>query len=108
MTPAGKRDKLVTFVRPATTTNDYNEPVEGSPTTLTRAFARVRFGTGQERREAAQEAASMAATFECLLTPTLAAVQMTDRITFDGATWDITSRAPISRSEIHFTAVRAS
>lgn len=104
---AGDRNKLIFFVRPVTTTNDYNEPVEGSPATLARALARVRFGTGQERREAAQEAASMAATFECLLTPTLAGVLLTDRITFDGATWDITSRAPINRDEIHFTAVRA-
>jgi hypothetical protein len=103
---AGERDKLITFVRPVTSEDDYGGEVEAAPTTITRAFARVRFGTGQERREAAQAAASQAATFECLLTPTLAGVLMTDRILFDDATWDITSRAPISRSEIHFTGVR--
>jgi len=105
---AAPRDKLITFQRPVTATNDYNEPVrQGPPTTIASAFARVRYGTGQERREAAQKAATQVATFECLMSPTLGAVLMTDEILFEGAIWDISSSVTVGRDQIHFTAMRA-
>lgn len=105
---AGDRQYLVSFIEAATSTNDYNETVDDwdSPTTLAQALARVRFGTAQEQRQAAQEAASQTASFECLRTPTLDAVPMTARIAFDGSQWDITERAPLDRKTIRFTAVR--
>ncbi len=103
----GKRDSLIAFERPTTTTNDYGEEIEGTPTTVQQAWARVRFGTGQERREAAQERADQAATFECDWSETLAGITTTDRIRFDADVWDITSRAPLGHREIHFTAIRA-
>jgi hypothetical protein len=73
---------------------------------LTKAWARVRYGGGRERREAAQQEAIMAATFECLITPKLRTVTMEDSIQFDGAIWNINSRALIGRDQIHFTATR--
>lgn len=102
----GQRDSLVTFQR-GTPTEDEHGGQTMSWATLTTAWARVRYGTGQERREAAQERASQAATFECEWSVTLSAVLVTDRISFDGDTWDIVSKAPLGHKEIHFAAVRS-
>lgn len=108
MIDAGLRDKLVTFVRPAVTTDDHGGEIEGTPNEIAQAWARVRYGTGAERRDAAQKQGSIAATFECNWTPLLATVNDTDKISFDGALWDIRPRALVGQnSEIHFTAVRA-
>lgn len=106
--PAGQRDYVIAFIAAATTTDEYNQTVENwaSPTTLATAGARIRFGTAQEKREAAQESASQSATFECLRTPTLNAVPMSARISFDGSQWDITERAPLDRKTIRFTGIR--
>lgn len=108
MTQAGRRIRRITIERAAITTNDYNEEI---PTWASHceAFADVLFGSGQERREAAQERGSQSATFIVPWTPTLATVTIKDRISFDGAAWDIQGVAPIGLSrEIHFTAVRSS
>ena len=101
-----ERDRLVTIQRATAATDDYGE---GAPTwaTLTTAFAKVLYGSGQERREAAQEAAAQTATFMFLWGATLAGVTVKDRIVFDGANWDITNRALVGLNrEIHFTGVR--
>jgi hypothetical protein len=55
------------------------------------------FGTGQERREAAQESASAAATFRVLGNAVTEGVTVKDRIQFDGSAWDIISNVPIGR-----------
>ena len=107
MTDPGQRESLVTFERGTASTDDYG----GETTTwatLTTAYARIKYGTGQERREAAQERAVQAATFECDWNPTLATVTMTDRISFEGETWDIINKAPLGHKEIHFAGVRSS
>ncbi len=106
--PAGQRDCVIVFIAAATSTNDYNETVEdwGNPTTLATRNAYVRLGTSQEQRQAAQEAASQSATFECVRSAELDAIPMTARIVFDGSQWDITGRSPMSRKEIWFTATR--
>lgn len=108
MVTASQRQYAISFLAPATTTNDYNETVEDwdNPTTLASALARIRFGTAQEKREAAQESASQTATFECLRSPILDDVPMTARILFDGSQWDITERAPLDRRSIRFTGTR--
>jgi SPP1 family predicted phage head-tail adaptor len=104
----GQRDQLITFQRATVaSTNDYGETVEGTPTDYATAWAQVRRGTGQERREASQEAGSQAATFVTDWNPTLEAVEITDRIIYRGDTWDIVDCAPDGNSEIQFTAVRS-
>ena len=105
---ASQRQYVIAFIAATTTTDDYNETVESwaTPTTLATVTARVRFGTSQEKREAAQEGANQTASFECLRSPALNAVPMTARISFDGSQWDITERAPLDRTTIRFTAVR--
>lgn len=104
---AGKRSRLVTFERSTPTENEYGEQIAAWATYAT-AFAEVLFGTGAERREAAQEGGTQAATFICEWGPTLDAVTITDRVQFDGSVWDITSRAPVGLNrELHFTATRS-
>ncbi len=71
------------------------------------AFAEVKFGTGAERREAAQESASAPATFRVLRTDLTAVVTPKDRIVFDSSYWDITSAVPLGFNEgVEITAVR--
>lgn len=105
--PAGQRDRLIVIERGTATSDNYGGE------TLTwaehaRGWARVRFGTGQERREAAQEGGVQSATFELLSTAALRAVTLKDRILFDGSAWDITEAAPLDRMTIRFTATRSS
>lgn len=107
MASASQRQFAITFIAGVESTNEYETVVDWTnPTDLATAMARVRFGTAQEKREAAQESASQSATFECLRTPTLDAVPMTARILFDGSQWGITERAPLDRKTIRFTGLR--
>lgn len=108
MPSAGQRDRQITFLAAATSLNDDGDTVENwtSPATIATRLARVRFGTAQEKREAAQETASQSASFECYRSPALDAIPMTARIGFDGSQWDITERAPLDRETIRFTAMR--
>lgn len=106
VTDAGDYDQLITFERATVVVDDYGGE---TPTwaTLATAWAQVRRGTGQERREASQEAGSQAATFVTDWSPTLEAIQITDRIQHNGDAWDITDVAPDGHREIQFTATRA-
>jgi SPP1 family predicted phage head-tail adaptor len=108
MPSATERRYAISFIAPVVTTDEYNEPVEDwdEPTTLATVRARVRFGSSQEQRQAAQESASQTATFECVRSATLDAVTVKDRIQYDGSDWDITERAPLDRATIRFTGVR--
>ena len=107
MTDPGQRESLITIERGTPTGDDYGgETISWA--TLTTAYCRIKYGTGQERREAAQERAVQSATFECDWNPTLATVVPTDRISFEGVAWDIVSVAPLGHKEIHFAGVRTS
>lgn len=108
MPAASQRTELIVFQRATVTTNEYNEAVEdwSDPTELATRRARVRFGTAQEKREAAQESASQTATFECVRSAELDAVRLKDRISYLGSAWDITESAPLDRSTIRFTGIR--
>ncbi len=103
----GAYDRLVAFQRSTVTTNEYGESIPGTPATFEEGWARVRFGTAQEKREAAQEAAGQSATFELVPTTALLAVLLTDHILFDGSQWDIVEKAPLERNNIRFTATRS-
>lgn len=102
----GQRDRLVTFQRATTTTDDYGGEVS-TWADLEQGWARVRFGTAQEKREAAQEVGVQSITLELVPTTALLGVQLTDRIMFDGSQWDIVECAPLDRNTIRFTAVRS-
>lgn len=107
MPSATRRKDLIAFIAAASVTNDL-ETIEdwANPTTLATRRVSVRFGTAQEKREAAQESASQTATFECQRSAVLEAIPLTARILFDGSQWDLTERAPMDRETIRFTGVR--
>lgn len=105
MTDPGERPHLVTIQRAVTATDDYGGETQTWHMHTT-GWARVRYGTGQERREAAQENASLAATFEFDWTPTLAALKPTDRLNVFDTVWDVASTFVIGgNKEVHITAV---
>jgi head-tail adaptor len=105
MPTAGQRTELIVFQRGTATTNEYNEGEFTWATYATRR-ARVRFGTAQEKREAAQEGGVQTATFECVRSSTLDAVTLKDRISYLGSFWDLTETAPLDRKTIRFTGTR--
>lgn len=104
---AGELDKQITFETRTTTTDDFGGEVEAFIPWPDTTAAKVTFGTGQERRTAAQEHASQSATFKVRLWPQTEAVTARDRIQYDGAAWDIDGRAKTDPGTITFTAVRA-
>lgn len=108
MNGAGARNRRITFQRFSASADDYGGETQ-SWTDYATAFASVSYGTGLERRQAAQESASIAATFRVLRNPLTAALSTRDRISFDGGTWDITSVAPTPELNRHLdvTATRA-
>ena len=104
---SGRLDREIVFERAAITRDSMNAQVKTWETYAT-ARASVSFGTGQERRQAAQEGGSAPATFRTRWRPDLAGVRISDRINFMDAAWDITSIAPWGRNvALDFTAVRA-
>jgi head-tail adaptor len=107
MPTAGQRTELIVFQRATTAENDYGESVPSWPgTEIAQRRAYVRFGTAQEKREAAQEGGVQTATFECERSPTLETITLKDRISYLGSAWDITEAAPLDRKTIRFTATR--
>lgn len=95
MTDPGQRPHLVIIQRQGAETDDGYTKQPGAWAEYTRGWARVRYGTAAERREAAQEAASRTATFEFDWTPTLQAVEPTDRLVAFDTAWDISDAAVI-------------
>lgn len=102
---ATQRTELIVIQRATVSVNEYNEQELTWATYATRR-AKVRFGTAQEKREAAQEGGSQTATFECVRSAELDAVTLKDRISYLGSAWDITETAPLDRAEIRFTGTR--
>lgn len=102
---ATQRTELIIIQRGTATANEYNES-EFVWATYATLRARVRFGTAQEKREAAQEGGSQAATFECIRSSVTEAVTLKDRISYLGSFWDLTETAPLDRQTIRFTGTR--
>lgn len=87
-----ERDKLVTFQRDTPTTDGYGGEVSDWRD-LCREWAKITFGTSQERRAAAQEQATVTATFQVPRNGNTATLTAKDRISFEGL-WDIVSAVP--------------
>lgn len=101
----GARPHLVVIERNTPTTDGLGQetPVWAE---YHQAWARVRYGTSAERREAAAEAATQVATLEFDWSPELAAVTAEDRMLFNGFAWDIVSAVLIGGNrEVHVTAI---
>lgn len=105
MTSIGRRDRKIEFQRAVRVPDDYGqEQLEWAMLRL--EWAAVRWGRGDERREAASTSAPQAATFIVLANSGTKSLQVTDRILFDGSVWDIGGIAELNRGEIEITAVR--
>jgi head-tail adaptor len=111
---AGRRDQLVTLETATTAQDDYGEEIStwgpiGGGTNPTQEWVAVYYGKGDERRQAAMEQGAQPATFEMLSNATTRALTLKDRITLDGAAWNIQGIAPDTpqRGTIAITATRS-
>ena len=104
-TPARQRERRIQFERATIARNAIGVEEPSAWSLIEKAWAKVLFGTGQERRAAGAEGATQTATFRVLSTIALRTVTERDRILFDGRGWSITSIAPVGvNDEIEFTA----
>ena len=106
MTPAGERDKIVAVER-ATVTEDAHGGEVPTWAPYCRERAKVRYGTGQEARAAAQEQASQVATVTVPANSATRGITPKDRAVFDGGDWNIVAAEPIGRAEVRLTVRRA-
>lgn len=104
--PAGERDRRIALQRDTPTRDTHGNDVSAWAT-LASAWAKVIYGGGMERRQAAADQASETATFCIRETSTNASVSTVDRISFDGGLWNITGIAKPERKELELTATRA-
>lgn len=105
MSDPGKRPHKVSIQRAIVATDDYGGETRTWHETAT-GWAAVLYGTGQERREAAQTNASVAATFVFDWNPTIAATKPTDRLYVFNTAWDVNSAVVVgANSEVHITAL---
>lgn len=103
----GNRSDRIQFKRGTKSKDDHGGAVI-TWVNYVEAYAQVIYGTGQERREAAQEAASQPATFRVPANSRTRALTVQDKIAgFLGTDWDITSVVPLGRDGMEITAVRS-
>jgi len=100
-----QRTELIVFQRGTPSEDEHGGQTLSWATYATRR-ARIRFGTAEEKREAAQTGGHQTATFECERSATLDAVTLKDRISYLGSAWDLAETAPLDRRTIRFTGVR--
>ena len=101
---AGEYDKRIRFERAVASENSFGEDEETGWEPLGGAvWAKVSYGTGEDRRDAAQEGASIFATFRVRKSAATAAVTERDRISF-GRAWEISSIVPWGDRDLEFTA----
>ncbi len=93
MVNSGQRDRFIQVERKISTSDGYGDEID-TWSSYCSEWAAVRFSAGNERRAAAQEAASAAATFIVLSNSLTRQISVADRIQFDGGIWDITSNIP--------------
>ncbi len=106
MMRAGELDSKVIFQKPEDGGEDaFGEPLPGW-IEHAKAWAKVLYGRGEERRTAAIEGVDQPAIFLVRATARTRVLSAKDRILFAGSTWDITNVAPIGRVRVELTAKR--
>lgn len=106
-TPAGSLRDRITISRAVITTDTYGGEVQDWQP-LAQRWASVRYGTGQERREAAQINATVPATFRIRVDSITKTIGPKDRIEFNDGIWNIVG-APVmtpERDMLDIAAVR--
>jgi head-tail adaptor len=108
MIDPGKRDRKVVIERLGASVSGPHGDEQAVWEELATEWAEVRFGTGAERRSAAQTGASQAATFGFVWNSRTRSVTPADRLNFDGALWNIQGVAVSpGNSDVVIVAVRA-
>lgn len=103
---AGAKDVLVILQSSTASQDDYGGETEAW-SDLGQEYAQVFYGRGDERRQAAAEQGSQAATFRFWSSDITRALTIKDRLQVDGGSWDILGVVPVDRRHIEVTAVRA-
>lgn len=106
-TASGSRDRSIQFLRSVVSTEGGSGVESEAFVPGARAWAKVFFGTGSERREAAAAGGVQTATFRCLSNSALRAVTRRDRILFEGTEWGISAISQVASQghELEFTAM---
>lgn len=105
---AGRRDQLVTLQRASAVQDGYGEEAL-TWGVLATEWAQVFYGRGDERRQAAAEQGTQAATFQLLSNETTRGLTIKDRIVANDVNWDVQGISPDTpkRGLLEVTAVRA-
>ncbi len=103
---AGELDRRIVVERATTSADDYGGETK-TWSKWCKSWAKVTYGRADERRQAAQEEASLVATFRVRANAKTSAIETTDRIVYDGSAWDISSNVAFGRAGRDITAIRA-
>lgn len=105
---AGRRDQLVTLQSFTATQDEYGEEVQ-TWADIGTEWAAIYWGRGDERRQAAMEQGTQAATFNMLSNTLTRSLTLRDRISGEAGTFDIVGIAPDTpkRGELELTATRS-
>src|SRR5690606_34633535 len=104
---AGPRNRRILFQRKTVIVDEYGEDIEVWAD-YAATWAHVIWGTGAERREAAQLSASQPATFRVLANDKTLTLIVLDRISFAVGLWNIISVVPLGLNEgVEVTVIRA-
>lgn len=105
---ATDRDRRVTVERAGPPISGPHSDEARAWSALANEWVSVRFGSGAERRVAAQTGVSQAATFGFLWNSRTRTITPADRLLFEGALWNIQSAVILARNVgVIVTAVRA-
>lgn len=104
--PASRFDRRISFERQGGAKDAYGQQTAGW-TAIGGCWAGYRPGSGQERREAAQEKAVLSGSFFVRQSALTAGVTEKDRLVFEGEAWDVRSNVPIGRHGREIAATRA-
>lgn len=103
---AGRRDTLISIERAVAVQDPYGEETL-TWSQLGTEWAAVFYGRGDERRQAAMEQGTQAATFQLLANAMTRSLTLRDRIVLDEMAWDITGAVPVGRQHVEVTATRS-
>lgn len=109
VTAAGRRDRKIRVERQLLEAEAAGGERAAGWVPVETPWAMVRYGTAQERRDAAGTNASQVATFRVLSSAALRSVSAGGRIVFEGGNWNIVGAVSVGgpASEIEFTAILA-
>lgn len=105
-TSSGDRDRRLVFFAESATKSPRGAMVQGKGGEIARAWGKVTYGTGAERRQAGRESSTAAATARVPSNSNTRQVDATCFCELDGATWDVTGNVPLGRRERDITLLR--